>query len=125
MNEEHNSNGSMPDLSGLVSGLLSNPGAVAALSSLLGNLSKNTGAPSVHQDDGAEEQEDAVPASTRERETVERPRPLPEPTPRPRHTDNRSRLLDALRPYLTRERRDMIDSILRILELLEILQKRR
>ena len=39
--------------------------------------------------------------------------------------DDRGYLLDALRPYLSPARCDMVDSLLRILELLEMIRRRR
>lgn len=102
-----------PDLSALLSGLLQNPAAISMLSSLLaGGLGSN----------GSH---------------VKKPEPCDEPCPKappllppcepphPKPTDDRACLLNALRPYLSPARCETIDSLLRILELMELLRKRR
>lgn len=102
-----------PDLSALLSGLLQNPAALSMLSSLLaGGLGSN----------GSH---------------VKKPEPCDEPCPKappllppcepphPKPTDDRACLLNALRPYLSPARCETIDSLLRILELMELLRKRR
>ena len=101
------------DLSALLSGLLQNPAAISMLSSLLaGGLGSN----------GSH---------------VKKPEPCDEPCPKappllppcepphPKPTDDRACLLNALRPYLSPARCETIDSLLRILELMELLRKRR
>ncbi len=102
-----------PDLSAMLSGLLQNPAAISMLSSLLaGGLGSN----------GSH---------------VKKPEPCDEPCPKappllppcepphPKPTDDRACLLNALRPYLSPARCETIDSLLRILELMELLRKRR
>ncbi len=118
-----------PDLSGLLNGLLSNPAALSALSSLLAG--KMGGHPPAGQgccDGGREDCRDDCPKAP----------PLLPPTHNGdcspsghggpfdgRGQDKRGALLCALRPYLSPQRCDMMDSLLRILELLELLRKRR
>lgn len=119
-----------PDLSGLLSGLLSNPAALSALSSLLAGRMGNSaqGAGGDCHDGGRGDCREECPKAP----------PLLPPTHGGdcaptghggpfdgRGQDKRGALLCALRPYLSPERCDMMDSLLRILELLELLRKRR
>lgn len=110
-----NEYGASPDIGRLLGGLLANPGALSMLSSLLGGLG-----------DGG-----ATPPPTPPPPPHDGPCPddaghhPPPILPAIRHEDHRTRLLEALRPYLSPERCNMIDTILRILELMDILQKRR
>ena len=100
--------GNMPDLSGLLGTLLQNPAALSMLSTLLsGNGKGNTPPPPKEPCEA-----DSCPVSTS---------CLVPPPP----SDNRTCLLNALRPYLSPARCNTIDSLLRILELMELLRKRR
>lgn len=107
-----------PDLSGLLSGLLANPSALSAIGSLLGGAMKG-GESTPPPPPPCEEEPDHRPPKQ------DCDKALPCALSCGRRPDNRLRLLDALRPYLSPARCDMIDSVLRILELLELLQKRR
>lgn len=111
MKEEYTSQGGQPDLSGLIGTLLSNPTALSTLSSLLSSGIGGKGQASQKEEPCEEEHREA--------------QLLPPPQKRPVHTDNRACLLNALRPYLSPSRCDTIDSLLRILELMELLHKRR
>lgn len=96
------------DLSGLVSSLLSNPAALSMLSSLVGSIGARQGG-EAKKDEPSEEQEAVATL-------------LPTPkTPR----DERARLLEALRPFLSHERCEMIDTLLKILDLMAVLRRRR
>jgi hypothetical protein len=111
MGEEHTQN-TTPDLFGLLGAMLQNPAALSMLSSLLaGGLGGNGS----HTPPPPKEpcETEACPATT------------PCLSPPPRQDDNRTCLLNALRPYLSPARCHTIDSLLRILELMELLRKRR
>ena len=104
--------GAQPDLSGLLGNLLQNPAALSMLSSLLsGGLGGKSNPPP----------KKGEPCDT---ECCASPQPCL-PPPQPKQQDHRTCLLNALRPYLSPARCDTIDSILRILELMELLRKRR
>ena len=99
-----------PDLSGVLNALLSNPQALSAVTSLLGGALNRP----------SEGERHAPPPPPEKAESG-----IPTLLPRPTACDPRKGLLDALRPYLSPARCDMIDTLLRILELLTLLQKRR
>ena len=105
--------GNQPDLSAMLSSLLQNPAALSMLSSLLAG---GLGGKSPHAQK-PEQCDEPCPKA---------PPLLPpcEP-PHPKPTDDRACLLNALRPYLSPARCETIDSLLRILELMELLRKRR
>ena len=92
--------------------LLQNPAALSMLTSLLGGAlsGKGQGAP---VECGGERCDKAPPMLP------------PAPPPRVEPCDNRRGLLNALRPYLPPSKCDTVDSMLRILELMELLRKRR
>lgn len=112
MGEEH-TQGNAPDLSGLLGSLLQNPAALSMLSSLLsGGLGGKGGG--------------AHPAERCEEDCHRAPPLLPPvPPPKPQPPSDRACLLNALRPYLSPARCETLDSLLRILELMELLRKRR
>ena len=103
MSDTYEGKGNTPDLSGMLNTLLANPQALSMLTSLLGNMTQK------------KEKDESTPAA---QETFA-------PALPPVRKDPRSGLLDALRPYLSPARCDMIDTLLRILELMTLLQKRR
>ena len=100
-----NAQSAPPDLSGLLSSVLSNPAAMSMLSSLVSGM-KNVGS-------------DAPPSP---------PPPPPQaviPTLAPlsngaRRDDRRSELLCALKPFVSRSRCEMIDRLIGILALAEL-----
>ncbi len=96
-----------PDLSALLNGVMANPAALSMLSSLLGGMGQKPPPPPQAEDCSCPKAPPILP-----------------PVQPPRQ-DNRACLLNALRPYLSPTRCDTIDSLLRILELMEILRKRR
>lgn len=110
------STNSAPDISGMISGLLSNPAAMSMLSSLIGGMKS-----------GAAD----APASVA---PISPPPPLP-PPPAPRQDavpalasllggakrdDRRSELLCALKPFVSPSRREMIDRLVGIVALIEL-----
>lgn len=103
--------GDTPDLSGLLSGLLENPGALGALTGLLGGLrtERQPTAP----------MEEAPPQR-------EAPPPLPSPVEGERGgrtQRERERLLAALCPYLSPERRRALEGAKKLFEVLELFKK--
>lgn len=111
--------GAMPDLSALVGTLLSNPAAMSMLSSLLTNKAGSVGVG------------DASPQVEKMQSEAAPPPPPPQLTPAQptfapiQGEDHRTALLCALRPFLPPEKCDMIDGLLRILDLLAIIRRRR
>ena len=102
--------GEMPDLSGILSGLLSNPAALGALGSLLG--SKASEAPPKAE---KEEEGDAPPLAL-------------EAVAGGEHYGRRSErelLFSALRPYLSPQRRRALDGACKLLEVIELFEKRK
>lgn len=114
MGNEFANEGKAPDLSGLLNGLLANPAALSMLSSLLGNLQKPPEGPPCHED-RREPPCDPCPKAP----------PLLPPAPPPKPRDDRADLLCSLRPYLSKERCDMLDALLKILELMALFRRRR
>ncbi len=98
------------DLSALVGTLLSNPAALSMLSSLLGNM-------------GGKPQGGCAAPPPCEEGGAPPPPALPAPPSKPR--DDRACLLDALRPFLSSERCEMIDTLLKILELMAVFRRKR
>lgn len=125
------------DLSGLLNGILSNPAALSMLASLLGNMQKpSDGGPGWGGPDGGHGGGDPHGGHGQEEHRPPMPPPCDAPAPqappilppvhKPGHKkDDRACLLQALRPYLSRERCDMIETLLRILELMELFRRRR
>lgn len=120
-----------PDLSALLGSLLQNPAALSMLSSLLSGSLNGAGRP------GGGPGEPGGPGGPCESPRREGPceedcrrappllPPVPPKGPPAPPPDDRTCLLNALRPYLSPARCDTIDSLLRILELMELLRKRR
>ena len=104
---ESNTQGTpLPDLSGILSKIMSNPEAMTMLSSLLGNQSTKS-APKEKKEN---EREPAIASI------------LP-PTPaKASPREERRRLLLALKPFLSKERCEAIDRILMITDALSLLQ---
>lgn len=120
MGNEYTQAGGQPDLSGMLNGILSNPAALSMLTSLLGNMQKPGGG-FPHGGCGCDERPHEPPCD----DACPKPPILPPAAPPPKPRDDRACLLEALRPYLSRERCDMIDTLLRILELMELFRRRR
>ena len=93
----------MSDLSGLLSGLLKNPEALAALSSVLGGR-----IPSVlgHHE-----------------ESKEPPLAPPRPAMPQKNEDAKKNLLRALKPFLTPERQRAVDLIIMLQDTLDLFRK--
>ena len=111
----------MPDLSGLIGTVLSNPAALGALASLLGNLgsatppAKEASAPPFKTVDSGET------ATTSALPTYSGFAPHP-----PRIEDaRRQTLLSALRPYLRKEQCEMLDKLLGLYEVFSLFSSKR
>ena len=98
-----------PDLSGLFGNLLSNPGALSALSGILGNL--GGGAKDAPQSEGSEKEEEGKMPPF--------PTMLSLPTGGGRH-QNREGLLGALRPYLSPKRCQALEGACKLLEVIDL-----
>ena len=92
----------MPDLSGLLSGLLKNPEALSMLSSLLGQMPPPK--PPSHQ-----EKPPSLPANAL--------------TSSPKQENARKALLCALKPFLSPERQRAIDLVLMLQDTMELFRK--
>ncbi len=121
MGNEYNPASGQPDFSGLLNGILSNPAALSMLTSLLGNLQKPSDIP--HGECGCEGHRPPGPPPCDDH--CPKAPLLPPAAPPLKPKDDRACLLQALRPYLSHERCDMIDTLLRILELMELFRRRR
>lgn len=110
-----------PDLSGLLSTLLADPGALSAVSSLLGNLRRPDPPPGACEEPGG----DCPPPVSPSCPPLPCPAPCPAPRPAPSPADARRKLVEALRPFLSPEKCEMAETLLRILELTELVRRRR
>lgn len=123
-----NQNQAMPDISSMLSGILSNPQALSAISSLLGNLNKG------------QTQNNGVPASTVQNTAHEEAKPSessptsipagiisglgPSLSPIHNKRDDRERaLLLALKPFLSKSKCDTVDLFIRMLDLISLIGK--
>ena len=98
-----------PDLSGILNGLLSNPGALSSILGMLGNAQ------------GEASRQAAEPA--KEPTATEGAAALPVMAPPTvRKHPERYTLLHALSPYLSPGRRRALDGAVRILEVLELFE---
>ncbi len=120
---------SPPDMSGILSAALSNPALMAALPKMLSSLSaampKTTQAPpptDVSETDGTTQASAApdlsglgalLPALAGGGGGYKKP---------PKVTDRRSALLLALKPYMSHDKSDMIDTIVRIIEIMSLIK---
>ena len=105
------------DLSSMISSLMSNPAALSAISSLLGNLNAGGASASPPPQTPPPPPEASTYASA--------PPMLPvhaEPRGR-RHDDDRRHLIDALRPFLSEERCATLDYILKISDLISLMRR--
>ena len=107
-----------PDLSGLIGNLLANPGALSALTGIIGNLGGTNGdkqAPPPKEDEGKADGDEAPP-----------PAPVMLPfTARSNYHQNREGLLGALRPYLSPKRRQALEGACKLLEVIELFRTQR
>lgn len=103
------------DLSGMIGTLLSNPAALSMLSSLMGSMGGLAG--------GGHPPPSPPPPPCEDE--CEKPSAVLPPAPPPKPKDDRVRLLDALRPFLSSERCEMIDTLLKIFELMAVFRRRR
>ncbi len=113
-----------PDMSGILSAALSNPQLLAALPKMLETLSSamHAPAPAPESDKGND-----APAQSAEAASLSSLLPAlsgggggyKKP---PRVTDRRSALLMALKPYMSHDKAEMIDTIVRIIEIMSIIK---
>lgn len=111
--------GEAPDLSGILSNLLQNPAALGAVANLLGGL-RHEGASEPPQEEAREE--------AREGEAAEALASLPLPPEGPKPSGRRRErecLLAALTPYLSPPRRRALEGACKILEVIELFDKRK
>ena len=109
-----NAQGGIPDLSSLFSRVTENPQALTMLSSLLGGGMKNTSAKEEdEQKNASEEEKKAMPVFLAQ-----------EGRQNHRHEDKR-RLLLALKPFLSQERRQALETILVVLDAISMLPQRK
>ncbi len=108
---ENELGGSPPDLSGILSKVMSNPQAMGMLSSLLGNMQGEK------QEKHEAEKHEAEKHGEAREERILPPKPKPSS-----QSENRKQLLLALKPFLSPERRQALDRILMISEALSLLQ---
>ena len=131
----------MPDLSGLLGALLSNPSALATVINLFSGLGGQKEAPCASEEVPCPPPcpEDCPPPHPDEKacglphpppcreECDGKPPPPCPPCPLPRkkrRCDERRALLFALRPFLSEGRQGALDSILSVLEILELFEKK-
>ena len=108
-------NGDINDMLGRV---LQNPEALGSIMKLAQGLKNNDNtAPAPQQNGQPDESEDTIPEdgeNQREQNTASQlPRLF-------NHDENRTRLLIALKPYLGKNRREKVDSIMNMLQLMEL-----
>ena len=105
--------GETPDLSGILSGLLQNPAALSTMAGMLGALRR--------PDEGSE-------AERPHGDGEPRPPVLSAPAEAPGHAggrrQERQHLLAALSPFLTPQRRRALEGASKLLEVLELFEKR-
>ena len=101
---------SLPDLSEIIGAISGNPKALAMLSSLLGGI---------ETEKSTVEEKDTERKANNESPTPRLPAPI-KGTPRGKNEDRR-RLLMALKPFLSHERCQAVDTLLLVLEGLSLL----
>lgn len=109
-----------PDLSGLLNSLLSNPGALSALSGILGGLG---GAPS-KEAPPHEEATRSDDEGSKDTEPLAIPTMLT-PPPRGGRYHDREGLLGALRPYLSPKRCQALEGACKLLEVIDLFRTQR
>ena len=105
--DSHPTSSGMPDISGMLGAILQNPEMIGAIMQLLPTISKITAKPPT----SAEQSSGEVPTLSLMPPQNSYKRPA---VP----TDRRSALLLALKPYMSQEKADMIDTIVRIIEIM-------
>lgn len=109
-----------PDLSGLLGNLLSNPGALSALSGILGNLGGAASQEGPHTEEMAKKEDEGI----REKEPPSLPAMLPFSEKGGRYHD-REGLLGALRPYLSPKRCQALEGACKLLEVIDLFRTQR
>jgi hypothetical protein len=102
------------DLSKVISLIMENPALVEQISNLAKSQTKQS--------------ETSLPAEQAEetisQEQVEEPKTAPTYAPIMNHRNNRSELLCALKPYVSKERAKAIDSMISIVDILDMMKAR-
>ena len=111
---------SMPDLSQIFSKVMANPQAMAMLSSLMGNTQKTESRACDPQPCEKRHADLEVPCQPTN--PCEEEKKILPPKKASCTGENRKRLLQALKPYLSPERCEALDRILMIAEALSLLQ---
>ncbi len=118
--KKNNSEAVTPDISGIIASALSNPAIMSALPKMLGTLSSMPNLTVQNTDE---------PKNTKANETGGLGAILPalagvssgcKNPPKP--TDRRSALLLALKPYMSHDKAEMIDTIVRIIEIMTLIK---
>ena len=100
--------GGFPDLSGILARVTENPQAMTMLASLLGSTAKKEEA---HEEHREKDDLQALPAL------------MPPKPQRSRRDEERRRLLLALKPFLSQERCQVLETLLLILDAISLLPK--
>lgn len=117
----------MPDLSGLVSGLLANPAALSSLASLLGGMraSEGGGTPPPPKEEGVREEHTAEGGEVPALPVFSELHGGGGGGPHGGRRQQRECLIRALVPYLSPERRRAAEGACKLLEVLELFEGRR
>ena len=100
--------GGIPDLSGILARVAENPQAMSMLASLLGGAPKK------------DFSEDATP-KTEEKDLL--PAFIPQKSQKSKKDEDRRRLLLALKPFLSRERCQVLEALLLVLDTISLLPR--
>ena len=106
-----------PDLSGVLGTILENPETLKSAMEIAAKL-KSSGVADAFQTQSGESYETREGAYSEERTA-----PVPVKEGAADERTKRRQLLGALRPYMSRERQERIDTILKVLQLLELAEQ--
>lgn len=103
-----NENGAVPDLSNILARVTENPQAMSMLASLLSGTPKKTS-------------QEEKPPQTEEPEVL--PALIQQTTHKSKRDEDRRRLLLALKPFLSKERCQVLETLLLVLDAISLLPK--
>ena len=112
-------NGSSDDLSGMLSAALSNPELLSMLPKLISTLSASSANTSAEPQRASEAQGSMRQSGVSPLGALPANPAFPAPA---RATDRRSALLLALKPYMSHDKAEMIDTIVKIIEILSLIK---